>query len=457
MTPSRTTRRSTDAYLVVGAGITGMSAALLLARRGHDVTIWEAGDRHGGILAPVEFQGLELDRGSHRVHPESHPLLRELTAREQWEERPRNGKLVLNGGHIPYPINPVSFLRGLGLETAVDMGVGWLTRPGVFRRFLSWEDARQQTPDDDRGFETFVVERVGESAYRQFYRPYVDKVWGQDPDDISQSVAKQRVSTSDPMKTILRSLGLEKQSFLYPTGGMAGLMESLREQLDEYGVEIEYERSYDVERDARDGSGAPEGFDTVLFSGHLSDLVPDSDLGHRGLYLLHLAFDRDVIDDTVDTWYIPETEYWFGRVSQPENFSVDFAREGQSVICVEIPEGRWGPDVRFDERLDELTAQLVDAGILEQRASPVEVAQTFLPRIYPNYVRHWYHAWEETLDRVRQLGDVLPIGRQGLFLHCNMDHCVAIADDAVEHATGPRANDAWFDRCPDYLDLRVRD
>jgi hypothetical protein len=38
-----------------------------------------------------------------------------------------------------------------------------------------------------------------------------------------------------------------------------------------------------------------------------------------------------------------------------------------------------------------------------------------------------------------------------------MDHCVAIADDAVEHATGPRDNDAWFDRCPDYLDLRVRD
>ena len=457
MTESRTSSSAGGAYLVIGAGITGMSAALLLARRGHDVTIWEAGDKHGGILAPVEFQGLELDRGSHRVHPESHPLLRELTAREDWEERPRNGKLVLNGGHIPYPISPVSFLRGLGLKTAFDMGLGWLTRPGVFRRFLTWEEARQQTPDDDKGFEAFVVERVGESAYRQFYRPYVDKVWGKDPDDISQSVAKQRVSTSDPMKTLLRSLGLDKQSFLYPTRGMAGLTESLRDQLDEHDVAIEYERPYDVEHDARSGSGAPEGFDTVLFSGHLSDLVPDSELDHRGLYLLHLAFDRDLIDDTIDPWYLPETEYWFGRVSQPENFSAELGSDGGSVICVEIPEGRSGPDRRVHKRLDELTTQLVEAGILEHQATPVDVTQTFLPRIYPNYVRHWYHEWEETLEKVRQLGDVIPIGRQGLFLHCNMDHCVAIAADAVDHATGPRSNESWFERCTDYLDLRVRD
>ena len=448
---------SPESVLVVGAGITGLSAALLLARRGVEVDIWEAAEEPGGILAPVDFQGLDFDRGSHRVHPESHPLLRELTSAEDWELRPRNGQLILGGRHIPYPIDPISFLRGLGLEAAVDMGLGWLTRPGVFDRFLNWEDARQQTPVDDKGFEDFVVERVGESAYRRFYRPYVEKVWGADPDTISQSVAKQRVSTSNPMKTLARSVGLKDETFLYPRRGMAGLTETLTDQIEDEGVEIEYGRRYEPDRDITNGSAAPNGYDKVVYSGYLPDLVDDSDLDHRGLYLLHLAFHERAIDQTVDTWYVPEPDYWFGRVSQPENFSPDLANEGESVICVEIPEGKWGRGCDFLDRLDEVVDQLDEAGILHDRFAPLEARQTYLPRVYPNYVRNWYDEWEETLEEVRDMGDILPIGRQGLFLHCNMDHCVAIAEDAVDHLTDGRPTDQWFSQCPDYLDLRVRD
>ena len=452
-----TTTTKADSVLVVGAGITGLSAALLLARRGVDVDVWEADDEPGGILAPVDFQGIPFDRGSHRVHPESHPLLRKLTEAEDWEERPRNGQLILGGRHIPYPIDPVSFLRGLGLEAAVDMGVGWLTRPGVFDRFLNWEDARQQTPVDDKGFEQFVIERVGESAYRRFYRPYVEKVWGADPDDISQSVAKQRVSTSNPLKTLAKSIGLKDETFLYPRRGMAGLTETLTEQAEDAGVDIHYGRRYDYQRDGESDSGAPNGYDSVVYSGYLPDLVDDTDLDHRGLYLLHLAFHERAVDPSVDTWYVPEPDYWFGRVSQPENFSPDLANEEESVLCVEIPEGRWGRGIDFMDRLDTIVDQLDEAGILRDRFKPKDARQTYLPRVYPHYVRNWYDEWESTLEDVRQMGDILPVGRQGLFLHCNMDHCVAIAEDAVDHLTEGRPPDEWFNKCPDYLDLRVRD
>jgi protoporphyrinogen oxidase len=444
--------------LVVGAGISGLSAALLLAREGVDVELWEAGDEPGGILEPVEFQGLDCDRGSHRVHPESHPLLRELTSEEDWESRDRNGKLVLNGRHIPYPIDPISFLRGLGWEAAVDMGLGWLTRPRVFERFLNWEDARQETADDDKGFENFVVERVGESAYRRFYRPYVEKVWGEDPDDISQSVAKQRVSTSNPVETILKSIGFQDdETFLYPRSGMAGLAERLLDKAREAGVDVEYGRYYDPARDGTSDSGAPADHDVVFYSGYLPDLVDDTELDHRGLYLLHLAVPEERVDETIDTWYVPEPDYWFGRVSQPENFSPELSREGRSVLCVEIPEGRWGRDRDFLEELETVVDQLVAADILDEPVDPVDARQTFVPRVYPHFFRNWYDAWRSTLESVRDMGDVVPIGRQGLFLHCNMDHCVSISADAVEHVMSNEPVETWFDQCPDYLDLRVRD
>jgi 2,4-dienoyl-CoA reductase-like NADH-dependent reductase (Old Yellow Enzyme family) len=47
--------------LVVGGGPAGMEAATIAARRGHDVTLWEAGDRLGGALAWTERQPVRAD------------------------------------------------------------------------------------------------------------------------------------------------------------------------------------------------------------------------------------------------------------------------------------------------------------------------------------------------------------------------------------------------------------
>ena len=174
--------------LVIGSGISGLSAAILLARAQKKVHVWEASREHGGMLAPVVFQGVMCDRGSHRVHPESHPLLRSLTEREEWLERPRKGSLILGGRQIPYPPSPKSFLQGLGLKRSLSMAWGLLTRPNRLRSFRSWEKDRSRIPYKDEGFESFVVQRVGHAAYSGFYRPYVEKVWGLPPCDISQTV-----------------------------------------------------------------------------------------------------------------------------------------------------------------------------------------------------------------------------------------------------------------------------
>src|SRR5262245_194817 len=98
--------------LVIGAGISGLTAALMLARRGISVEIWEASEAPGGLLRPVEFRGVQCDLGSHRLHPEAFPVVGELTSDLHWLERPRRGRLVLRGRQLGYPIQLTSFLRG---------------------------------------------------------------------------------------------------------------------------------------------------------------------------------------------------------------------------------------------------------------------------------------------------------------------------------------------------------
>jgi hypothetical protein len=61
------------------------------------------------------------------------------------------------------------------------------------------------------------------------------------------------------------------------------------------------------------------------------------------------------------------------------------------------------------------------------------------------------------MARVEELGDVLPFGRQALFLHCNLDHCADIASEAVAHLEARGGAAGWIRRAESYLELTVRD
>ncbi len=437
--------------LVVGAGITGLSAAWQLLQAGLSVVVHEAGPEPGGLLEPIRFRGIPCDRGSHRIHPAAHPLLQTITADAGWRERPRKGRLVLGGRQMRYPLQVGDFLRGLGPKTATHMGLNFLTRPGARAGFSRWEQDRKEA-SHDIGFQDFVTQRVGRRAYAQFYAPYVEKVWGLPPDEISQTVAKSRISTASPLTTLKKAIRPSAPTdgiFLYPAGGMTALINHLLTGLALEDVPIHFESPM--------GRSEVTQWDgPVFYSGHLSELVPDQGLEHRGLYIIHIALPKNSVGDT-DTFYLPEADFWFGRVSQPERFSTDLHDDDTDILCIEIPEGRWGKSHNFLACLDTIESQLVTAGIIRQGTRIVDSMQTFLPRVYPMYRRGWLDNWDAAMREVANMGEVYPIGRQGLFLHCNIDQCVHIADEAVQHRVKNGTAKDWCSSVDRFLELRVRD
>jgi hypothetical protein len=432
--------------LVVGAGFAGLAAALALARRGARVRVIERAKAPGGLAASAEFRGIPCDLGSHRVHPDAlaQPLLAELHAAEPLLCRPRRGVLLFAGQRVPYPPSLLELAAALGPRRAVTLAASAL------RQGLRGEEPA--VLDADEGFEDFVTARVGRGPFEVFHAPYVRKVFGLEPHELSALVAKKRVSSRSPWST-LRGPGAGgapavSGTFYYPRGGIGSLVQKLLERLRALGVSVTCSRPF-LPEDLR---GPP-----VVYTGELADLVA-TPLRHRGLYLVFLALPGERLG-LAETYYAPEPSYWFGRVSELANYSPALARPGESLLCVEIPEGAWGEGVDFTAptRLPVLLGQLERAGILRPGARPLAVRQHFVPQVYPLYRRGFFPEWRATLARVAALGHVFPVGRQALFLHTNLDHAADMAWDAAEHLA--RGGDAasWIDGAARYLRLVVRD
>ena len=153
---------------------------------------------------------------------------------------------------------------------------------------------------------------------------------------------------------------------------------------------------------------------------------------------------------------MPKAQFWFGRVSEVGNFLGHPHGRGR-VLCVEIPQGRHAADRDFTGDLGELRRQLAQAKILSREAEVSEVVQRFLPAVYPLFRRGWLPRWRLALRHACASGRLWPAGRQGLWLHCNLDHAMASAEDAVRHVASGGASTQWPELAERWSEVRVRD
>jgi protoporphyrinogen oxidase len=435
--------------MVVGSGAAGLTAGWRLAQAGWQVEVLGAEPEVGGLLAPVQVGGWPCDLGAHRLHAPALqvPAVADLARRVPLERRRRRGRVLVGGRQFDYPLQLADLARGLGLRGGAELLASLATARLAGRQ---WEAQRSQTPQNDQGFADFVRSRSGEAAYQSFYRPYAEKVWGLDPAEISQSCAKQRVSSAAPWQLLW---GARRGEFLHPQGGFGAWMAGLAQAAVQSGARVTLQQ-----RLLNHVDFASFDADAVIHTGHLADaLTPDqrqaAQLEHRGLFLLWLVV-PDGRPGPVDTWYTPDARFAFGRVSEVANFLGH--RRGR-VLCVEIPQGRHPADRDWLGELPELRLQLAEAGILAASAAVSEVEQRFLPRVYPLFRRDWLPRWQTALQQVSALGRVWPAGRQGLWLHCNLDHAMASAEAAAGHVlSGATAGD-WALAARRWGEVRVRD
>jgi len=175
--------------LIVGGGISGLSAAWFLHRKGHPVRLLEGDDRVGGVIASVRERGFLFERGPNstllRAGAEGGALTRlaqetGLSARLTPASPASDRRYVMRGGRLhALPGSPPAFLRSPLFSWRAKLAL--LREPFVAR---------------GKGEETiarFAERRLGRELLDYAVQPFVSGIYAGDAATLSVRAAVPRV------------------------------------------------------------------------------------------------------------------------------------------------------------------------------------------------------------------------------------------------------------------------
>ena len=424
--------------LVLGAGPAGAGAAYRAAAAGHDVVLVERSPGPGGAAGSITVAGQRVDLGSHRLHESIRPpILAELRSLlgDELQLRARRGRIRLAGRWVRFPLSP--------LDAARNLPAGFLARAA---RDAAAKPFRRVS---EESFAGVLRAGLGPAICESFYFPYARKIWGVEPERLSAEQARRRVGASSAARIVRKVAARKGSRFWYPDGGYGRISEALAGGAEAAGARVLYGRT--VTRLATNGERAVAHLDDggevaaarawstipvtalarVVEPGPPPDVVAAaSGLRFRSMVLVYLVVAADRYTD-YDAHYLPEEWTPVTRVSEPKNYRDGHDPAGQTVLCAEIPCDRGSAtwDMTDDALRDLVLAALDRAGLPAPRVAGT--ASHRLPYAYPVYEVGFermldpLHAWIDGLPRV------LTFGRQGLFVHDNAHHALAMAWDAV--------------------------
>ena len=240
--------------VVIGAGLTGLTAAHALREAGRDVTVLERTGKVGGLARSLEVDGAVFDVGPHyfflKFDPRSDLLVKECLG-DRADVFDFQVSAVIRGRNLAWPPN-LSALRHLPLSSTLKT-----IKNTLRRRFPPHRDC-----------EGFMTAFYGKAIFDEFTGPYIDKKvptlgpsglsrewWlqiartidntykGAGQDEMKKIEQRRKVSIFTRFRVLLKLVsgliktarGKHLRKVLYPHGGMGALSKALAKRFEEQG------------------------------------------------------------------------------------------------------------------------------------------------------------------------------------------------------------------------------
>ena len=167
-------------YLVIGAGLAGLSAALTLQESGTEVTVLDSSDRAGGRVASDLIDGFTLDRGFQLLNL-NYPEVKRLGIERDlnFKEAPRSVCISFDSKYVNLGDPRRNFFSVFSSKS------GSLTSKILFLKYLT------TTPLQLESVEAHLLRCGTADLYQKVLKPFLQGVFLADPARVSAVVGRE--------------------------------------------------------------------------------------------------------------------------------------------------------------------------------------------------------------------------------------------------------------------------